>query len=154
MQVTKTQDWPFLRSGTQGIQKGYQETPQKFLRHPRRCKIEFQAQSVFSTFGRNRSKCHFWPKKRVSLNAWLQILTNGQKWCFKAITAKSEENILSLKFNFTSSRVSQNFQGVSQYPIYVPHVPDLKKGQSYVLVTCISKGLTFPRHPVMEFSRP
>ena len=32
---------------------------------------------------------------------------NSQKWHFKAITAKSEENKLDLKFNFTSSRMSQ-----------------------------------------------
>ena len=35
----------------------------------------------------------------------------GQKWRFKAITAKSEENKLGLKFNFTSSRVSQKIWG-------------------------------------------
>ena len=35
----------------------------------------------------------------------------GQKWRLEAITAKSEENGLCLKFNFTSSRVSRNVLG-------------------------------------------
>ena len=42
----------------------------------------------------------------------------GQKWRFKAITAKSEENRLGLKFHFTSSRVSQKHVGGVQ----VPHI--------------------------------
>ena len=37
----------------------------------------------------------------------------GQQLHFKAITAKSEENKLGLKFNFTSSRVSpKNWGGL------------------------------------------
>ena len=35
----------------------------------------------------------------------------GQKWRLKAVSAKSEENGLCLKFDFTSSRGSQNFLG-------------------------------------------
>ena len=36
---------------------------------------------------------------------------NGKKWHFRAITDKSEENGLCLKFDFTLSRVSQKFCG-------------------------------------------
>ena len=46
------------------------------------------------------------------------MLFFGQKWRFKAIMAKSEENGLGLKFNFTSSWVSQKFVGG-------PLVPDI-----------------------------
>ena len=35
----------------------------------------------------------------------------GQKWGLKDVSAKSEENGLCLKFDFTSSRGSQNFLG-------------------------------------------
>ena len=90
MQVTKTQDWPFLRSGTWGTQIGYQETPQKFLRHPRRCKIEFQAQYVFFTFGRNRLKTPFLaickylqPSVQANSFFWPKMAFRsdyGQKW--------------------------------------------------------------------------
>ena len=40
----------------------------------------------------------------------------GQKWVFQARRAKSEENGLALNFDFTSSRVSQNFLGGSLIP--------------------------------------
>ena len=39
-----------------------------------------------------------------------------KKWYFKAITAKSEENRLCLKFDFKFSRVSQNISGAFLIP--------------------------------------
>ena len=41
--------------------------------------------------------------------------------------AKSEENKLCLKFNFTSSRVSRKIQGASYYPIQKPEFSKIKK---------------------------
>ena len=62
-------------------------------------------------FGCNCFKT-LWPKKIILLF----LAKNVQKWHFQAITAKSEENRLCLKFNFTSSRVPQKILGVLQLP--------------------------------------
>ena len=67
MCLTKTQDWPFLRYGLCGSQIGYKWTPQKILRHPRRCKIEFKRKSVFFTFGPTGLENPFLAKKRNSV---------------------------------------------------------------------------------------
>ena len=58
--------------------------------------------SPFSSF-----LTHFWP----FLGALHRMSFFGQKWVFQAHRAKSEENGLALNFDFTSSRVSQNFLG-------------------------------------------
>ena len=56
-------------------------------------------------------KCHLQPIfAKISYSSW-QISFFGQKWHFKAITAKSEDNRLCLKFNYTSSRVSKKYMG-------------------------------------------
>ena len=59
----KTTDESFWRSGIWGIQIWQQETPQTFLRQPKRCKLQFQAQFVFFTFGHNCFKAQFLAKK-------------------------------------------------------------------------------------------
>ena len=63
---------------------------------------------VCSHFGDSiATECHFWPKKQI-FGKHLAIFTyNGQKWHLEAITAKSEENGLGLKIDFTSPKVSQ-----------------------------------------------
>ena len=52
-------------------------------------------------------KCHFGPFFAKNSFTSYQIIFFSQKWHFKAITVKSEENGLCLNFNFTSPRVSQ-----------------------------------------------
>ena len=69
--------------------------------------------------------------------------------------AKSEENRLCLKFNFTSSGVSQKFLGG---PL-VPYLDTPYSRSQKWLIQCFRYShfygpflWTFPRHPVKEFS--
>ena len=72
-------------------------------------KLNFKHSPFSSLLSVIAIKPHFWPKNLKNLEEVLNLTLIGQKWGFKAITDKSEENGLCLKFNFTSSRVSQKF---------------------------------------------
>ena len=74
-------------------------------------KLNFRHSPFSSLLAIIALKCHFGPFLAKNSFASYQMIFFSQKWHFKAITAKSEENGLCLKFNFTSSRVSQQLLG-------------------------------------------
>ena len=79
--------------------------PKKYFETPKNFNL-----SLFSSLlAVIASKCHFWPKEIICSAALLFLAKTGQKWHFKAITAKSEENGLKVKIQFYI------FLGVSKY---------------------------------------
>ena len=70
-------------------------------------KLNFRPSLFSSLLAVIALKHHFWPFVSIYSQAFKQTLFFGQKWHLEAITAKSEENGLGLKIDFTSPKVSQ-----------------------------------------------